>query len=141
MLLNIARFTHPPIEKFCDSRDKESHFFIKSDFMRGISIRFSILLTFTLLVIVTVGGIAVTFQVGVSKVLVDLYSHIIRSSAQRVIERTVSFLDEPAKYNRLVADFFVPTGRKSEEGCLVGCLCVCLNRGTGPDACLPGDGP
>jgi len=74
--------------------------------MPKLSIRFSILQTFALLVILTVVGIAVTFQIGFSKILVELYSHIARTSAQRVIERTVSFLEEPAAYNRLMADFF-----------------------------------
>jgi len=74
--------------------------------MRRLSIRFSILQTFALLVILTVVGISVTFHIGFSKILVELYSHIARTSAQRVIERTVSFLEEPAAYNRLVADFF-----------------------------------
>jgi len=74
--------------------------------MRKISIRFSILQTFALLVVITVAGIAVTFHIGFSKILVGLYSHIAQTSAQRVIERTISFLEDPAAYNRLVADFF-----------------------------------
>jgi len=74
--------------------------------MPRLSIRFSILQTFALLVILTVVGISVTFHIGFSKILVELYSYIARTSAQRVIERTVSFLEEPAAYNRLVADFF-----------------------------------
>jgi len=74
--------------------------------MRKFSIRFSILQTFALLIVLTVVGISVTFHVGFSKILVDLYSQIARMSAQRVIGRTVSFLEEPTAYSRLVADYF-----------------------------------
>lgn len=70
------------------------------------SIRISILQTFALLVLLTVAGISITFYVGSSKILANLYTRLARTTAERIIERTVAFLEIPGSYTQMMASLF-----------------------------------
>ena len=70
------------------------------------SIRISILQTFTLLVLLTVIGITVTFYAGSSRIMADLYTQLAQQAAKRIIDRTISFLEVPGGHTRMMADVF-----------------------------------
>ena len=68
--------------------------------MMKFSIRISILQTFAILVILAVVGVSITYYVGSSKIAIDLYTRLARTTADKIIERTVNFLEIPASYAR-----------------------------------------
>ena len=67
------------------------------------SIRISILQTFALLLILTVVGVTAVFYLGSSRIMVDLYSLLARVQADKLIERTVAFMEAPARLTRMTA--------------------------------------
>jgi len=67
------------------------------------SIRISILQTFAILVILAVVGVSITYYVGSSKISVDLYTRLARTTADKIIERAVNFLEIPGSYTRMLA--------------------------------------
>ncbi|MGD9072617.1 MAG: adenylate/guanylate cyclase domain-containing protein [Desulfobacterales bacterium] len=77
------------------------------------SIRISILQTFALLLILTVVGVTVVFYLGSSRIMVNLYSLLARVQADKLIERTVAFMEAPARLTRMTAVAF-------EEAPIVG---------------------
>ncbi len=70
------------------------------------SIRISILQTFALLLILTVVSIAAVFYLGSSRIMVDLYSLLARVQADKLIERTVAFIESPGRLTRMTAVAF-----------------------------------
>ena len=73
------------------------------------SIRISILQTFALLLILTVVSIAAVFYSGSSRIMVDLYSLLARVQADKLIERTVAFIEAPGHLTRMTATAFEDT--------------------------------
>jgi adenylate cyclase len=71
--------------------------------MMKFSIRISILQTFAILVILAVVGVSITYYVGSSKISVDLYTRLARTTADKIIERTVNFLEIPGSYTQMIA--------------------------------------
>ena len=67
------------------------------------SIRISILQTFAILVILAVIGVSITYYVGSSNIAIDLYTRLARTTADKIIERTVNFIEMPitAKITRM----------------------------------------
>ena len=74
------------------------------------SIRISILQTFAVLVILAVVGVSITYYTGSSKISVDLYTHLARTTADKIIERTVNFLEIPGSYTQMMATTIEETG-------------------------------
>ena len=70
------------------------------------SIRISILQTFALLLILTVVSITAVFYLGSSRIMVDLYSLLARVQAEKLIERTVAFVESPGRLTRMTAVAF-----------------------------------
>ncbi|MGA8017777.1 MAG: adenylate/guanylate cyclase domain-containing protein [Desulfobacterales bacterium] len=70
------------------------------------SIRISILQTFALLLILTVVSITAVFYLGSSRIMVDLYSLLARVQADKLIERTVAFVESPGRLTRMTAVAF-----------------------------------
>ncbi|MEN8781310.1 MAG: adenylate/guanylate cyclase domain-containing protein [Desulfobacterales bacterium] len=70
------------------------------------SIRISILQTFAFLLILTIVGVTVVFYLGSSRIMVDLYSLLARVQADKLIERTVAFMEAPARLTRMTAAAF-----------------------------------
>ena len=73
------------------------------------SIRISILQTFALLLILTVLSITAVFYLGSSRIMVDLYSLLARVQADKLIERTVAFVEAPGRLTRMTATAFDDT--------------------------------
>ena len=73
------------------------------------SIRISILETFALLLILTVVSISAVFYLGSSRIMVDLYSLLARVQAEKLIERTVAFVESPGRLTRMTAAAFEDT--------------------------------
>ena len=73
------------------------------------SIRISILQTFALLLILTVVSITAVFYLGSSRIMVDLYSLLARVQADKLIERTVAFIETPGRLTRMTASAFDET--------------------------------
>lgn len=73
------------------------------------SIRSSILQTFALLLILTVVSITAVFYLGSTRIMVDLYSLLARVQADRLIERTVAFMESPGRLTRMTATAFEDT--------------------------------
>lgn len=73
------------------------------------SIRISILQTFALLLILTVLSIAAVFYLGSSRIMVDLYSLLARVQADKLIERTVAFIEAPGRLTWMTATAFEDT--------------------------------
>ena len=71
-----------------------------------LSIRISILQTFALLVLLTVAGISITFYIGSTKILTNLYTRLARTTAERIIERTIVFLEIPGSYTQMMSSLF-----------------------------------
>ena len=70
------------------------------------SIRISILQIFALLLILTVVSITGVFYLGSSRIMVDLYSMLARVQAEKLIERTVAFVESPGRLTRMTAAAF-----------------------------------
>jgi adenylate cyclase len=68
-----------------------------------VSIRVSILQIFAFLLVLTVTGVTIIFFLGSSRIMVDLYSRLARVQADRIIERTVAFIEEPGRLTRMTA--------------------------------------
>ena len=73
------------------------------------SIRISILQTFALLLILTVLSITAVFYLESSRIMVDLYSLLARVQADKLIERTVAFVEAPGRLTRMTATAFDDT--------------------------------
>ena len=73
------------------------------------SIRISILQTFALLLILTVVSITLVFYLGSSRIMVDLYSLLASVQAEKLIERTVAFVESPGRLTRMTAAAFEDT--------------------------------
>jgi adenylate cyclase len=71
--------------------------------MMKFSIRISILQTFAILVVLAVVGVSIAYYVGSSKISVDLYTRLARTTADKIIERAVNFLEIPGSYTRMMA--------------------------------------
>jgi adenylate cyclase len=56
-----------------------------------------------------VAGISITFYIGSSKILVNLYTRLARTTAARIIDRTVTFLEIPGNYTQMLASLFENT--------------------------------
>ena len=67
------------------------------------SIRISILQTFAILVILAVVGVPATYYVESSRISVDLYTRLARTTADKIIERAVNFIETPGSYTRMLA--------------------------------------
>jgi len=67
------------------------------------SIRISILQTFAILVILTVVAVSITYYVGSSKISIDLYTRLARTTADKIIERATNFLAIPSGYTQMLA--------------------------------------
>jgi adenylate cyclase len=78
-------------------------------FKMRFSIRISILQTFALLLILTVVSITAVFYLGSSRIMVDLYSLLARVQADKLIERTIAFIETPGRLTRMTASAFDET--------------------------------
>ena len=67
------------------------------------SIRISILQIFALLLILTVVSITAVFYSESSRIMVDLYRLLARVQADKLIERTVAFIETPGRLTRMTA--------------------------------------
>ena len=67
------------------------------------SIRISILQTFALLLLLTVASITAVFYLGSARIMADLYSLLARVQADKLIERTVAFMEAPGSLTRMTA--------------------------------------
>jgi len=68
-----------------------------------ISIRFSILQIFTLLLILTVVSITAVFYSESSRIMFNLYRLLARVQADKLVERTVAFIETPGRLTQMSA--------------------------------------